>query len=69
MTRDEAAAIVRERWAASDGCRSCGHRPLLSEVEPIEHSLDEAVIAQGFVEFLCRRDDMHRGIRIYLTRE
>jgi hypothetical protein len=66
MTRQEAAKIVRDKWAGNDGCRSCGHKRSLAEVEPVEDSLDAAVVAQGFVEFLCSEDDTHRGTRIYL---
>lgn len=69
MTVEEAIALVRERWAGGDGCRSCGRHPALYEFEPLEGYVDEDDIALGYVSFPCSGDDgseIHRGMRISL---
>lgn len=70
MTREEAAAIVRQKWDESDGCGSCGWKSALYEHEPVELSIDQEDLTNGYVRFPCFGEDAsenggHRGIRIY----
>lgn len=69
MTRAEAAEIVRTKWADNDGCRSCGGKYYsLRDIEPIEESIDDKDLGNGYVDFPCSGDDgteIHRGTRIY----
>lgn len=70
MTREEAEALVRQRFKDVDGCGSCGFKSLLYEHEPIE--VDDEDLANGYVWFPCFSDENaessdHRGFRIYFS--
>lgn len=68
MTLEEAAEIVRQKWPANDGCRSCGWKSAIEEFGNLANYIELSDIERGYVDIPCDSDTDsadHRGIRVY----
>jgi hypothetical protein len=68
-TEDQAARIVRARWAADGACVSCGWHAPLEEYGSLEHAMNikESI---GVIHLRCLAVDgkHHLGVRIRISR-